>query len=1130
MEKNKKSTVLREQVYDKYTLVQNANLPPRVLCRVTYPICNINQLNANKRKYGPEVWETVMASPDLQEKLKNRCLYGHAEHPNESQNRLERTSHVINKMWTDGKTGRILQEMDVLDTPYGRIVDTLLEAGCGVGVSTRAEGELEESVDEQGQKFYRVIPESYNYITTDFTADPSTTNPYPEQVQRRVVESIEKDRENMDSEFAIAMLENLTVDTAKSLCESIRAENKSRLDEKIIPIVAVKLNESRGKTDEKFVKKVLSFIDEQWKEQREKDLVKVMSEYREQIKVAPKNAVVDYLKRLWKTNEKSVTPFVSKEFSAGYQSLLEQEDEGEYDMDGEMAAEEPVGTEPAMEEEPELEAEPTGEEVMGPGSAGELEDELATDLGDVMPNIADLEGPLGAQGRALDGATSAFLIPIPIIDPRKADIHQIADRFGYLDWMTDGGNVTGSPYYQRLEKERLDLLDELSYRWNRAMQESKNGNVEFLANSTDEKDPVFENKLRQFIAKKWSATLEKKIVDTISRNNHRIFCSSTEVVKDYLKRLYEANEYDIIADTSEDFARELLELVASQDLDETEEIKKIYRKAGVTPPKGKGVHTAKFHKMAAGILKSMKPKSESVDITEWTPSEEQKRIAYATAMKRLGKQKAVKKGHRRRKNENIQQAVYENYFGLVDFLSGKKPLDKPVGNKKREKKALDHRDERDIVAGRLEEKKVNEQDERKYTFTVNNLQVEVEDTHGSYEYPEDIEAIVGTYLEYGDSVVKTKFPGVFVSGIATDADIDLVPENEMEERKITESELGEIADKVESKEQAIHTMKELVGKGNRGIADKLGDIFVSRGLLSDAERGEAMSTKRTSEGLEEETEEFKEGDSVIYFLPGKDRLRVRGTIVGKEGENTYKVKSSSRGIENVKTNDLRHRNESQESTNCRIDNQISEASIRAERDKAFEIVEQLTEQLKQLGSSKDVEVKLLLSKLKDSTGSISDKYTTLKKQLKETFGKLKIAHARIENLSSELDKVKKAAKGGEEKMVELEHDYGTKIEQLESKIIEERQNLFDRLVRSSLAEAYKLVPQRTLALLRECETVEELEKQLVSVRAVLRENALRSSNRIEGDVVVESTQSVDPRTAEVKRTVGLACEGILVKK
>lgn len=202
-----------------------AKLPEGVLVRATYPICNVGQLNHNGRKYGKDLWERVLSNKDLQEKLENRTLFGHAEHPEVTQSNLEKTSHIISQMWLDEAKGKVYQTMDVVNTPYGQILNTLLLAGSKVGVSTRAEGELQEAVDEAGNKFMNVVAETFRYVTTDFTADPSTYNVLPENVERDVVAQIKTGIESkkMDPQFAAVMLESMKSTQARTLLESIKA-------------------------------------------------------------------------------------------------------------------------------------------------------------------------------------------------------------------------------------------------------------------------------------------------------------------------------------------------------------------------------------------------------------------------------------------------------------------------------------------------------------------------------------------------------------------------------------------------------------------------------------------------------------------------------------------------------------------------------------------------------------------------------------------------------------------------------------------------------------------------------------------------------------------------------------------
>jgi len=197
-----------------------SKLPEGVLLRVTYPICNIGELNANNRMYERDVWEAVGKDESINEKMANRALFGQAEHPEETMSDLQLTSHVIFETWIDDSKNITYQRLDVLDTPMGRIIETLLKAGCGVGMSTRAEGDLEDvegDIDEATGKpkiYQKVIAETYRYVTTDFTADPSTFGAVPQDLEFNLCQSVSKSaREGKmnlaEKKFATKILEGL---------------------------------------------------------------------------------------------------------------------------------------------------------------------------------------------------------------------------------------------------------------------------------------------------------------------------------------------------------------------------------------------------------------------------------------------------------------------------------------------------------------------------------------------------------------------------------------------------------------------------------------------------------------------------------------------------------------------------------------------------------------------------------------------------------------------------------------------------------------------------------------------------------------------------------------------------------
>ncbi len=207
----------------RITESDRSKLPKGVLCQGIWPICNIGKLNQNNRMYEEAVIQgRIIDFPTIAEKMKTRTLFGHAEHPDRTQSDLQLTSHIVTETFiknVDAKEatelgvdeGKIaFQRIEVLDTPCGRIVNTLLEAGCAVGVSTRAEGDLEEVKVKDGKSYQRVVPESYRYVTTDFTADPSTYGTKPISLIRELKEELGSGKlTNEETSFATALLEEV---------------------------------------------------------------------------------------------------------------------------------------------------------------------------------------------------------------------------------------------------------------------------------------------------------------------------------------------------------------------------------------------------------------------------------------------------------------------------------------------------------------------------------------------------------------------------------------------------------------------------------------------------------------------------------------------------------------------------------------------------------------------------------------------------------------------------------------------------------------------------------------------------------------------------------------------------------
>jgi len=390
--------ILEEKILPGNLVLEETN-KDRLLCRVVYPICNIGKRNANNRIYEKAVWEKVLGDSDIQEKLKNRALFGQAEHPTETQSDLQLTSHVIFEMWIDEEKGQVFQKMDVLDTPTGRVIDTLLRAGCQVGVSTRAEGDLEEAEDNEG-KFSRVIPESYKYITTDFTADPSTFGAIPIDVRQNVESRIKAELKNED-------LKEGERTFAKMLLESIQ-----KAPEKKEMTLEQAVKDGIVKEGTKFV-----FGDGDYKDK--KGEVKKIDETSVSVAVHDEDAVnipgnVDVSitgnSVVTINPDKSVLiiPYISEEPGPGNTGVGMPAVEPEEPEQEEEAPEEPEPEEPEQEEEAPEELEPEEEEKSEEEvPEREVKDETKEDIVETIKKEEDGWHVYSKKGKHLGGPYSS---------------------------------------------------------------------------------------------------------------------------------------------------------------------------------------------------------------------------------------------------------------------------------------------------------------------------------------------------------------------------------------------------------------------------------------------------------------------------------------------------------------------------------------------------------------------------------------------------------------------------------------------------------------------------------------------------------------------------------------------------
>ena len=130
--------------------------------------------NANQRVYSSQ--EIGRAVKTLNEQISGGySVCGELDHPQDLKINLDRVSHMITKMWMDGPNG--YGKLKIIPTPMGQLVQTMLQSGVKLGVSSRGSGDVDDSGNVKG----------FEIITVDIVAQPSAPGAYPTPVYEHLM-------------------------------------------------------------------------------------------------------------------------------------------------------------------------------------------------------------------------------------------------------------------------------------------------------------------------------------------------------------------------------------------------------------------------------------------------------------------------------------------------------------------------------------------------------------------------------------------------------------------------------------------------------------------------------------------------------------------------------------------------------------------------------------------------------------------------------------------------------------------------------------------------------------------------------------------------------------------------------
>ena len=130
--------------------------------------------NRNGRVYPTDILNKEVKRYNA-EFINKKRAFGELGHPDGPTVNLERVSHMITKLYPEGKN--FIGEAKIMNTPYGKIVKGLIAEGAQLGVSSRGMGSLET----RGGANY-VKDDFYLATAADIVADPAAPDAFVEGI------------------------------------------------------------------------------------------------------------------------------------------------------------------------------------------------------------------------------------------------------------------------------------------------------------------------------------------------------------------------------------------------------------------------------------------------------------------------------------------------------------------------------------------------------------------------------------------------------------------------------------------------------------------------------------------------------------------------------------------------------------------------------------------------------------------------------------------------------------------------------------------------------------------------------------------------------------------------------------
>ena len=150
--------------------------PYKILGKACGCFAPIGEFSRNKRLYSDDLWPTVLANEEFNNRLQSRSIFGCISHSDKKVDDVDiregKVSHIVSKLEIhEDANGKpfLYGELEILDTPAGRILEAMYKGGANLYVSSRGAGKL---IPVPGKDYAMVKPDSYFVECFDVVCRP----------------------------------------------------------------------------------------------------------------------------------------------------------------------------------------------------------------------------------------------------------------------------------------------------------------------------------------------------------------------------------------------------------------------------------------------------------------------------------------------------------------------------------------------------------------------------------------------------------------------------------------------------------------------------------------------------------------------------------------------------------------------------------------------------------------------------------------------------------------------------------------------------------------------------------------------------------------------------------------------